>query len=105
MTNTLKLVLTDHWFEEIKAGRKKYEYRKVTDFWKKRLLNVEFTSDTATAFSFKPFTCVEFRKAYRKNAERMTFAIKDVDWFLTGMETDLKCPEQVFSIKLGERIK
>lgn len=105
MTNTLKLVLTDHWFEEIKAGRKKYEYRKVTDFWKKRLLYIEFISEMTTAYFFKPFYYVQFQKAYRKNPERMTFAIKQFDWLSTGMETDLKCPGPVFSIKLGERIK
>ena len=38
MINTLKLVLTDHWFEEIKFGRKMHEYRKATPFWYRRLL-------------------------------------------------------------------
>lgn len=37
MTDVLKLVLTDHWFEEIKSGRKTHEYRKATNFWKDRL--------------------------------------------------------------------
>lgn len=32
MSNILKLVLTDHWFEEIKSGRKTHEYRKATLF-------------------------------------------------------------------------
>lgn len=37
MSNILKLVLTDHWFEEIKSGRKTHEYRMATIYWKKRL--------------------------------------------------------------------
>ena len=41
MSNTLKLVLTDHWFEEIKSGRKTHEYRKATPFWYKRLLTYQ----------------------------------------------------------------
>lgn len=31
--NTLKLVLTDHWFEEIKSGRKTHEYRECKWYW------------------------------------------------------------------------
>lgn len=37
MSNILKLVLTDHWFEEIKSGRKTHEYRKATLFWCRRI--------------------------------------------------------------------
>lgn len=105
MTITLKLVLTDHWFEEIKSGRKTHEYRKATDFWKKRLFYIEHISKTVTGYTFKPYTQVEFQKAYRKNPERMTFQIKNIDWLLTGINTDLRCNEPVFDIKLGERIK
>lgn len=32
MTDVLKLVLTDHWFEEIKSGRKTHEYRTANEF-------------------------------------------------------------------------
>lgn len=34
---TLKVVVTDHWFDEIKSGRKTHEYRKASFFWKKRI--------------------------------------------------------------------
>lgn len=97
MSNILKLVLTDYWFEEIKSGRKTHEYRMATIYWKKRLMN--------TGYSFKPYTFVEFQKAYRKNPERMTFIIKSMDWLPIGLKTDLHCPESVFDIKLGERVK
>lgn len=39
MPRILKLILTDHWFEEIKSGRKTHEYRKATPFWYQRLLS------------------------------------------------------------------
>lgn len=39
MSNTLKLVLTGHWFEEIKSGRKMHEYRKATPFGIRRILS------------------------------------------------------------------
>nr|DAH27357.1 MAG TPA: activating signal cointegrator [Bacteriophage sp.] len=95
MTNTLKLVLTDHWFEEIKSGRKKYEYRKATPYWEKRLGWHSFRE-------WIPY--VQFQKAYRKNPERMTFEIYHIER-INGLDTDLHCDEDVFAIKLGERIK
>ena len=95
MSNILKLVLTDHWFEEIKSGRKTHEYRMATIYWKKRLMNINHINEKITGYSFKPYTFVEFQKAYRKNPERMTFIIK----------TDLHCPESVFDIELGKCIK
>lgn len=108
MTNTLKLVLTDHWFEEIKSGRKTHEYRKVTDFWKKRIINIvkyygNYDRETRTFTFFAP-VCVEFQKAYRKNPERMTFKIKDIT-LVGGENTDLHIDGLVFDIELGERVK
>lgn len=35
MSNILKLVLTDYWFEEIKSGHKTHEYRMATIFKEK----------------------------------------------------------------------
>lgn len=93
MSDTLKLVLTDHWFEEIKSGRKTHEYRKATPFWINRILKNEFS---AGCF-------VEFQKAYRKNPERMLFEIKDIK-LVSGRNTDLHCDELVFDIELGERL-
>lgn len=55
MTKTLKLVLTYHWFEEIKSGRKTHEYRKATLFWCRRIDFLRGIPDF-----------VEFQKAYRK---------------------------------------
>ena len=108
MANTLKLVLTDHWFEEIKSGRKKYEYRKATPFWLKRIIN---TFDCIAISShihieapegYMPF--VEFQKAYRKNAEKMTFRIKSIAT-IQGKHTDLQYDGFVYAIELGERVK
>ena len=104
MSNVLKLVLTDHWFEEIKSGRKTHEYRKATLFWKKRLCDIERLTDKIIGYSFKPYTLVQFQKAYRKNPERMTFEIKKIDWLPIGLKTDLHCQESVFDIELGERV-
>nr|DAP67440.1 MAG TPA: activating signal cointegrator [Caudoviricetes sp.] len=94
MSNILKLVLTDHWFEEIKSGRKTHEYRMATLFWYRR---IDFFRDIPDF--------VEFQKAYRKNPERMTFKVKSITYKPTGLKTDLNCQNPVFDIKLGERVK
>lgn len=108
MSNTLKLVLTDHWFEEIKSGRKIHEYRKYNSFWEKRVLNIvkncaNYDREIRKFELFAP-AYVEFQKAYRKNPEKMLFEIKSIS-FIKGKDTDLKCDCPVFDIELGERMK
>lgn len=106
MNKTLKLVLTDHWFEEIKSGRKTHEYRKANTFWYKRILPfMNFLALSTASFSvgYSPLL-VQFQKAYRKNPERMTFEIDSIT-IIDGERSDLNCIEDVFDIKLGERVK
>ena len=105
MINPLKLVLTDHWFEEIKSGRKTHEYRRTTPFWYKRLLSymrLVALCNSCGVVLVRPQ--VQFQKAYRKNPERMTFEINKIT-IIDGEYTDLKCVEDVFDIELGERVK
>lgn len=105
MTKILKLVLTDHWFEEIKSGRKTHEYRKASPFWYQRILShmqlVALCNSSSVTLA-RPQ--VQFQKAYRKNPERMTFEIKRIT-ITDGENTDLNCVEDIFDIELGERIK
>jgi hypothetical protein len=35
---TLHLVLTGHWYDEIKKGKKRIEYRQMKAYWIKRIL-------------------------------------------------------------------
>lgn len=95
MAKTIKLVLSDHWFEEIKSGRKTREYRRKTNYWIKRFGWYDV---------FREWPTVQFQKAYRKNPERMEFEIVHIK-VVDGLETDLLCYEPVFEIKLGRRIK
>ena len=48
--------------------------------------------------------CIEFQKAYRKNAEKMLFKVKGVT-IHNGKDTDLKVDDYVFDFELGERIR
>ena len=108
--NTLCLVLTDYWFEEIKSGRKTHEYREAKPFWIKRIttdnqpLEVLIKNQDEIGWGFMfGFTKVEFQKAYRKNAEKMTFWVRDV-YLTNGKDTDLKVDKWVFDIELGNKI-
>lgn len=108
MTDTLKLVLTDHWFEEIKSGRKKHEYREYNNFWFKRIggFHARFALIRTGYWDEleKEKVFVQFQKAYRKNPERMIFEIKDI-LLVDGKNTDLHTDGLVFDIELGERVK
>lgn len=116
----LKVVVSDYWFDEIKSGRKTHEYRYFSDYWKKRLTFVLkvmpaylvqgqkgpcFTNGPLIVYQIKPYSFIEFQRAYRKNPERMTFKIKKIDLLESGKDSDLKCNSPVFDIQLGERVK
>lgn len=104
MSKILKLVLSDHWFEEIKSGRKTHEYRKATPFWNNRLKWFIAPKENFEGITVEEGSLVEFQKAYRKNPERMIFEIKKIT-IIGGENTDLHCEEPVFDIELGERVK
>ncbi len=108
MSDVLKLVLTDHWFEEIKSGRKTHEYREAKPFWYKRIGWIrdacELKSYDEEVYSDIFIPNVIFQKAYRKNPETMEFKIKDVSC-IWGADTDLKIEDYVYDIELGERIR
>jgi len=61
----LPLVLRRKWFDEIRLGGKREEYRACTPYWAIRLSNW----DNAPA----EHHVVEFRLGYAKNAPRMAF--------------------------------
>lgn len=108
MSNILKLVLTDHWFEEIKSGRKTHEYRKTTRFWHQRIgdLYCKLSAIKRKLLTIPKETkyLVQFQKACRKNPERITFEIRDIK-LVDGKNTDLHIEGLVFDIELGERVQ
>lgn len=88
--SNLSVVLTYHWFDEIKSGRKTHEYRERSIYWANRLDGRHY--DTIT-----------FRRGYRKSAEKMTFEVKSIT------KKDGRCPHlpdvwDYYDIELGNRI-
>lgn len=86
----LHLVLKYKWFDKIKSGEKRTEFRKCSDHFN-RLFKLK-----------NRYTHVRFQRGYKKNPETMVFEIKAIHKY-TG-ENDLKLPE-VWAIHLGGRIR
>ena len=61
----LPLVLKKKWFDEIRLGGKREEYRACTPYWAIRLSNWDNTDATAHV--------VEFRLGYAKDAPRVAY--------------------------------
>lgn len=86
--NNLFLPLKTKWYDLIESGEKTSEYREVKPYWEKRLN--------------KHYDTVTFQRAYSKNPPRMTFKIISIEKVKHTNDLGL---DEVFEIKLGERIK
>ena len=80
---TLDLVLKGKWFDMIKEGIKREEYREIKPYWTKRLFS-------------KNFNIVKFRRGYTKNS--LTFKITDI--YVGKGNADIGAPDyDVYIIK------
>lgn len=119
----LDLPLKGKWYDMIASGEKREEYREIKPYWEKRLLDYKGLSDyyqknlyelriKKLFFPHRPvienicgafprgFTHVRFRRGYTSTTmlfkcEGITIGKGNPDWGAT---------EEVFIIKLGERI-
>lgn len=126
-----KLILTlkKKWFYMIKSGEKKEEYREITDFWARRLIECKYEMDSQVLdemvsdlkapydrhngpqevlnffnCKLKTFNTIAFRNGYQKNAPK--FEIK-VNYFIinTGVEEWGAEPDKYyFTFGLGDII-
>lgn len=114
---TLDLVLKVRWYEMIASGEKREEYRKIGDYWSKRLLvplDTEKRADgvptpqygdlsNRSAAAFRKFAFVRFRRAYTSTA--MTFAVDGIEIAEGNPEWGAIPGVKYFVIKIGNRIK
>lgn len=84
---TLHLVVNKKWFDQIKSGEKKEEYREVKPFWEKRLS--------------KEYDQILFQLGYSKNAPKMVLELIDKEQREIIHEHFGNIPIQVFVLKLG----
>lgn len=110
----LHLVLKEKWYNMIKCGEKKEEYREITPYWATRILSstkkenwgdiisdCSKNHDLISKYGVKGFTHVCFHLGYTN--ETITFCIENItedkgneNW---GAEKD----KYYFVIKLGKR--
>lgn len=112
---TLDLVLKGCWYDLIKRGVKREEYREIKPYWEKRLLDYKSIVRNLEAIKFKQiilgkridfckeypkgYTQVRFRRGYTQ--ESMTFRIDSITIGLG--KSELGAPqEEVFIIKFSE---
>lgn len=114
---TLDLVLKVRWYEMIESGEKREEYRKIGDFWSKRLIvspNTEKRNNgvptpshgdvlNCCGAAFRKFAFVRFHRAYTSTT--MTFAVDGIEIGEGNPEWGAIPGEKYFVIKLGNRIE
>ena len=123
---TLHLPLKARWYEMIESGVKAEEYREIKPYWVKRLCHCTYVCSNGH-WSDKYYRCVIDCKAlhghmnYYRSGKRlgaynrvkfsygytkrtMTFEIKEITIGKGNPEWGAPC-EEVFVIKLGERIE
>ena len=67
---TLHLNLKRKWFDMIKSGEKKEEYRTQSNYWTTRLIDhVTYPNGNPTAV-WKDYKTITFSNGYAKNADR-----------------------------------
>lgn len=123
---TLHLVLKAKWYDMIASGEKKEEYREIKPYWKKRLIDCKGLSayyeacyqeimerrlirrqirppkDICHSFP-RGYTHVRFSRGY-SNKHTMTFEVNDIYTGKGRPEWGAPENEEVFIIKLGDRI-
>lgn len=81
----LYLTLKKKWFDLIKSGEKKVEFREIKNYWKKRLEG-------------KEFDFIIFTNGYKKDSPKIK-----VEW--KGLEIGEFEGRKCYAIKLGEIVK
>lgn len=95
---TLNLTLKKKWFDMVKSGEKKEEYREIKDYWIKRLKEMSLTRLEA----FKHFDTVTFKNGYAKDAPTIILEFKGIEIGEAKGEWSDNWQGQVFKIKLGK---
>lgn len=102
---TLHLSLKKEWFDMVKSGEKKEEYRLIQPYWTKRLC--EFNKEECVYEIYK-FEEVEFTLGYPKKedaSKRIKFKINDIVIGLGKEKWGAEKGVNYFIIKLGKEIK
>lgn len=86
--------LKKKWYDLIRSGEKKIEYRAVTKYWGTRLLNAKL----GELFSKRPVSC-RLRLGYTRQCLEATITKIEI---VNGKNTDLAINEPVYAIHLAD---
>ena len=89
----LDLVMKNEWFDKIKAGEKRIEYREVKKSWASKIYEKGKPAVKLALFS----------RDYRRK-EQMLFEIEKIEVLSSGIDTDLKIDKPVYAIHLGKQM-
>lgn len=98
---TLHLILKKKWFDMIKSGEKKEEYRDISKHWTSRLANSNFFP----MIIYKDFDTVTFTNGYAKDAPRFVIKFKGITQDFGNLNWGADKNKEYFVIKLGEIIQ
>ena len=96
--DTLNLVLKTNWYELIKAGTKKEEYRELTNYWERRLCFFPYEKRQP-----RNFITVCFHKGYTN--EKILLECNGIEIGPGRPEWGAEPGKKYFIIKLGKEIK
>lgn len=94
-SKTLYLTLKKEFFDQIKSGEKKSEFREYKKHWIQKLMNADGT--------FKTYDFILFQNGYHTNAPQMIVEFKGIK--IIKEKTGWFRHEKYFEIELGEIIK
>ncbi|MDC7994442.1 ASCH domain-containing protein [Altibacter sp. HG106] len=99
MSNILNLTLKKKWFDLIKSGVKKEEYREVKDYWQNRL---EKPRTAPFVIRFKDFDCIRFRNGYAKDAPTFDIELKGIEYGTGNPEWGAEKGKTYYVLSLGK---
>jgi hypothetical protein len=96
------MTLKKRWFDMIKAGDKKEEYREIKDYWMARLIsNMDEIENSSFDPKFQQYDQITFVNGYSKNAPRFTIECKGIEIGYGKQSWGGLLDQQTFIIKLG----
>ena len=104
---TLHLPLKATWYRMIESGDKPEEYREITPYWVKRLVDTD-NFLAGEPIQYRHYDTVEFSLGYPKKEDtsrRMTFEVANIGAAKGNPQWGAPTDKSVFVIRLGDRIK
>ena len=95
-SDALKLVLKKRWYDLIRSGEKKEEYRAISPYWYRRIL---------TENGQARYDQVTFYYGYAKDRPSMTFQIEGVRIGQGNPEWGAELGKEYIVIGLGQRVE